>query len=94
MHSEEWTFQKKKKSREKLIFHRVFADEQEKNDLDKQFDLTFWPILRVNGEIRGNILLSAGACEIREDCCWTACKDRESPEEYCNGGKFLVFIHY
>lgn len=22
--------------------------------------------------IRGNILLSVGVCEIREDCCWTA----------------------
>lgn len=43
-----------------------------KNDVDEQFDLTFCPILRVNGVMRGNILLSAGACEIRGDCCWTA----------------------
>lgn len=43
-----------------------------KNVFDKQFDSTFSPIQRVNRAILGNILLSVGICEIREDCCWTA----------------------
>lgn len=54
--------------------------------VDEQFDLTFGPILRMTGVIRGNILLSVGVCEIREDCCWTAKHvGTASPEEYCNG---------
>lgn len=62
---------------------------KKKNDLGKQFD--FWPILRVNGPMWGNILLNAGACDqggLLLDS--KACKDRKSTEENCNGGNFFV----